>query len=663
MQSLKERSSKAINGLNWNLSAQEILQNTDKLTENFENELDEVITRSPKNFETIVKAIEELESRTTDNYADIYFPAYVSDSKEIRDAATDARQKLDKFFIKMGMRVDVYEAVKEAAKANDELTSIESRLLDRTLRDGKRNGLDLDKAKQDEVTEIKNNISERSIAFDKAIFDLKDTVQFTKNQLEGIPESVMSGWKPDDDGFYNLGMSYPEVLPILDFAKNPDTRHRMMYTYSNRAADVNPPRLEETISLRDRAAKILGYNNHAEFILEIRLAKNPENVLEFLNDLQAKLKVLAESELKELEALKKELEPEEDGTVFDQDWAYFKRISEERKHNLDQDLVKQYFPTLYVVHEMLEFYQEVFGLKFEETNKVDKWHSDVQVFEVSDTKTQEYIGRFFLDLYPRDGKYNHAAAFTLIKPRLLPSGEFQASASVMVCNFNKPTESTPALLTHREVQTLFHEFGHIIHQVISKAIYGRFAGTAVSRDFVEACSQILENWLYEEEVLNRITKHYKTGEKLPRAIIDSLIETRKSYSGITNLRQVFFSKFDMKGHMSPEFKLKENWQNMRKEIALIPAVPDTNGAAAFSHMNSGYDSSYYGYLWSKVYAQDMYTVFQDKGVTSPEAGMAYRKLILERGGEVDEEDMVREYLGREMNNEAFLKTLGLAEIE
>ena len=662
MQSLKVRSLKAINGLNWKLSAQEILQNTDKLTEKYEKELDQIIARTPKNFETIITAIEELESRTTDNYADLYFPAYVSDSKEIRDAATIAREKLDKFFIKMGMRQDVYEVVKKAAEANDNLTPVEMRLLERTLRDGKRNGLDLDKTKQDEVTEIKNNISERSIAFDKAILDLTDTVQFTKDQLKGIPESVMSGWKTDENGFYNLGMSYPEVLPILDFATDPETRRRMMFTYSNRAADVNPQRLEDTISLRDRAAKILGYNNHAEFILEIRLAKKPENVLEFLNDLQAKLKVLAGPELEELEALKKELEPDQESTVFDQDWAYFKRISEERKYNLDQDLVKQYFPTLYVVEEMLQFYQDVFGLKFKETEDVEKWHSDVQVFEVSDTETEEYIGRFFLDLYPRDGKYNHAAAFTLIQPRLLPNGEFQASASAMVCNFNKATESSPALLTHRQVQTLFHEFGHIIHQVISTTIYGRFAGTSVARDFVEACSQILENWLYEEEVLNRITKHYKTGEKLPRDLINALIETRKSYSGITNLRQIFFSKFDLKGHMSSEFDLKENWHNMRKEIALVPAIPDTNGAAAFSHMNSGYDSSYYGYLWSKVYDQDMYTVFQDKGVTSLEAGMAYRKLILERGAEMDEEDMVREYLGREMNNEAFLKTLGLSDL-
>lgn len=662
MQSLKERSLKAINGLNWKLSAQEILQNTDKLTENYEKELDQIIVRTPKNFETIITAIEELESRTTDNYADLYFPAYVSDSKEIRDAATSAREKLDKFFIKMGMRQDVYEVVKKAAEANDNLTPVEMRLLERTLRDGKRNGLDLDKTKQDQVTEIKNNISERSIAFDKAIFDLTDTVQFTKDQLKGIPESVMSGWKTDENGFYNLGMSYPEVLPIIDFATDPETRRRMMFTYSNRAADVNPQRLEDTISLRDRAAKILGYNNHAEFTLEIRLAKKPENVLEFLNDLQAKLKVLAGPELEELEALKKELEPDQESTVFDQDWAYFKRISEERKYNLDQDLVKQYFPTLYVVEEMLQFYQDVFGLKFKETEDVEKWHSDVQVFEVSDTETEEYIGRFFLDLYPRDGKYNHAAAFTLIQPRLLPNREFQASASAMVCNFNKATESSPALLTHRQVQTLFHEFGHIIHQVISTAIYGRFAGTSVARDFVEACSQIFENWLYEEEVLNRITKHYKTGEKLPKDLINALIETRKSYSGITNLRQIFFSKFDLKGHMSPEFDLKENWHNMRKEIALVPAIPNTNGAAAFSHMNSGYDSSYYGYLWSKVYAQDMYTVFQDKGVTSLEAGMAYRKLILERGAEMDEEDMVREYLGREMNNEAFLKTLGLSDL-
>jgi thimet oligopeptidase len=281
----------------------------------------------------------------------------------------------------------------------------------------------------------------------------------------------------------------------------------------------------------------------------------------------------------------------------------------------------------------------------------------VKLFEVYDVKTGEFIGHFYTDLFPRDGKFGHAAAFPLRGSGVF-GGKRQPPISAIVANFTKPTETTPSLLTHDEVETLFHEFGHILHQTLTRAETYRFAGAETEQDFVEAPSQNLEHWIWEPEVLDRFAAHYETGEKIPREMLDGMIAAKHLNSGIETLRQIFYASLDM---AYSDRGAKKNTTEILDELHSLCGFPNIEGThfqAGFGHL-FGYDAAYYGYLWSKVYGDDMYTAFAEGGILNPEIGMRYRREIYEKGGTVDGIDLVRSFLGREPNADAFLADLGL----
>jgi Zn-dependent oligopeptidase len=300
----------------------------------------------------------------------------------------------------------------------------------------------------------------------------------------------------------------------------------------------------------------------------------------------------------------------------------------------------------------------MFGLRYVEIANPDAWHADVKLYEVYDSASNEFIGHFYMDLFPRDGKYGHAAAFPLRGSGLGPDGKRRPPVSAIVANFTKPTADAPSLLTHDEVETLFHEFGHILHQTLTRAELDRFAGSATEQDFVEAPSQNLEHWIWEPTVLDRFAAHYETGEKFPREMLEGLIAAKNLNSGIRWLRQVFYASLDMTYHAPGEHKDTTKILAELHTICGFPTMEGTHFQAGFGHL-FGYDAAYYGYLWSKVYGDDMFTAFKDAGILNPEVGMRYRKEIYERGGALDGMDLVRNFLGREPNNKAFLEDLGL----
>ncbi|HVE14221.1 MAG TPA: M3 family metallopeptidase, partial [Elusimicrobiota bacterium] len=270
------------------------------------------------------------------------------------------------------------------------------------------------------------------------------------------------------------------------------------------------------------------------------------------------------------------------------------------------------------------------------------------------------LAHFYMDLYPREGKYKHAAAFPLVSGRLLAGGAYQQPAAAIVANFNKPTAEAPSLLTHQEVETFFHEFGHIMHMTLTKAKYARFSGSGTAQDFVEAPSQMLENWVWRPEIVKRLSGHYKSPAKtLPRDVLDRMIEAKNLDSGLKYLRQAFFATYDMALHLGTDADPDALYARLMEEISLIPMTPGTRPAASFGHLMDGYDAGYYGYLWSKVYAQDMFSRFEAEGVMSPKLGALYRKEILEPGGGRDEAVSLRAFLGREPSETPFLKSIGL----
>ncbi|NNE44522.1 MAG: Zn-dependent oligopeptidase, partial [Gemmatimonadetes bacterium] len=414
--------------------------------------------------------------------------------------------------------------------------------------------------------------------------------------------------------------------------------------------------LEEAIAVRHRIAELLGYESWAHYRLEPRMAKDPDTVLDFLSDLRGRIQDKLEADIAAMEATY--AKDDADGVNY-WDWRYYNGLQLKNEYQVDQTKVSEYFPLEAVLDGMFGITQEVFGLRYVEVEDPAVWNEDVQLFEIHDAATGEFIAHFYTDLFPRDGKFSHAAAFPLRSGVTLPDGTRQTPVSAIVANITKPTPTTPSLLTHEEVETMFHEFGHILHQTLTRAELYRFAGSATEQDFVEAPSQNLEHWTWEPEVLDRFAAHYETGEKMPREMLDGMIAAKNLNSGITWLRQAFYASLDMTYHGPGAEKNTTEILTELHPICGFPNLEGTHMQAGFGHL-FGYDAAYYGYLWSKVYGDDMYTAFEENGILNPEVGMRYRQEIYEKGGTLDGLDLIRNFLGRDPNNQAFLRDLGLS---
>jgi len=655
-----------INKLRFDLDAEAIKNQTDDLLADFKKVFDSVASlESDKHtFDNTVKPIAGFEPIFDVTCSNFTFPAHTSTDKVIRDASTNAQKSISAFAIEQSMREDVYKAVMEYTKKGDKLTPQDQRFLDRVVRNFKRNGLHLPEQQRNKIKDIKKQISDLCIQFQKNVNENTDSVQLTSKQLEGLPESVLKQLKveqKDGQTYHTVTMKYPDIVPALKYVKDVEARKLLEISFTSRCKVENTSILEQVVALRDELAKLLGYSNHSEFVLEIRMAKSPQNVKDFYSTLLPKLQALARKELEVMLNYKKEeLGAKSDNKINGWDYNYYDRMTVEKLYSVDDEKIKEYFPLEKVVKSTLEIYQELLGLRFKELSGVHVWHSEVQSFEVRDKVSDELIGYFYMDLFPRDGKYSHAAAFSLQKGCNLGDGSWQYPTSAMVCNFVKPQPDSPSLLKHSEVETFFHEFGHIMHGLCAKAKHSRFAGTSTERDFVECPSQMLENWCWDKDLLKRISSHYKTNEPLPSDLIDKMIASKNANSGLFNLRQMFYGMFDQTVHSQAKSEnIAEIYNKLRKEIALVEGTQGTNGSASFGHIVGGYGASYYGYLWSKVFSSDMFELFEKKGIMSPEMGKLYRDKILAPGGSKDGDEILRDFLGRDPVMDPFMRSIGL----
>ncbi|KAJ1718799.1 metalloendopeptidase [Coemansia biformis] len=450
----------------------------------------------------------------------------------------------------------------------------------------------------------------------------------------------------------------------MQLARREDTRRRLLVVAESRCPE-NIPLLQEAVKLRLEAARLLGYQTHAEFVLEDNMAKDPASVLRFENDLHERLGTLADKELGELEALKradKEAAGERYEGLFHWDFRYYANLAKERKHSIREDEVRQYFPMAEVVRGVLDIYQETLGLRFVRVDGPPVWHPDVEMYEVWEADGDEFVGHFYLDLYPRAGKYNHACVNPLRSGFQRPDGSREYPAAAMLANFPKPTPSAPALLAHDDVLTLLHEFGHVFHHLCTKTRWAHFALDGVQMDFVEAPSQLLENWGWEPAVLRRLAVHHKTGEPIPEDLVERLVAAKNEGSGLSNLRQIFFGLYDMAIHNTRDGDVDvcALYRTLREQITRFAGTSEsTCGAATFGHLLGGYDAQYYVYLWAKVFSADMYeSRFKRDGLADPQTGLDYRREILQPGGARDAMDSMVRFLGRKPNNRAFLHSIG-----
>lgn len=657
------------NRLRFDLGVNEITELGNQLMVNIKTALDNVvkIPSKERTFENTVRALAYIDGDYNSDWSCVYFPAHVSADKGIRDASTEMTKKLEAFNIEQELREDVYKAVLDYVQNNPEqvarLGPQEKRLLDKTIQGYERNGLALEEEKRNRIKEIKTRLSELSIEFNRNLGEDVTKLKFAKEELEGLPEDFFIG--KEEDGKYTVTLKYPDLFPILEQCKVEETRKKMDFANGAKCIKENTPLLEEALLLRQEESKLLKFESHANYILDIRMAKNPEAVFQFLKDLTEKLETPAKRDIEKLLAMKKAEKTERkepfDGKLNIWDWRYYDQLILQNEYQVDHEVIKDYFPLHVVTKGLLDVYQEILGLRFAELPKEERhvWHEDVQQFEVFDKDTNSFIGHFYLDLFPRDGKYGHAAEFDVQKGCDTSHGR-QYSAAAMVANFTKPTETKPSLLKFDEVETYFHEFGHVMHELCTVSKYHKFSGTNVERDFVEAPSQMLENWIYEPEVLAKLSGHYQDESKsLPEELREKLLRARYVNEALKNRRQLHFGTFDMQVHTAVgSVDTAKLWAKSFEEVGLTAVQPGTNGAAGFGHIMGGYSAGYYGYLWSKVYSSDMFTRFKKEGVLNAKIGREYRDYILAPGGTRDAMESIKQFLKRDPNPDAFLQEIG-----
>lgn len=620
------------------------------------------IPQEERTFENTIMGYE----RAFDNYGNALgmsgFLSYVSTDKQFRDAANDLQMQISQYMVDVATRRDVYKAIREYTDTNPRLDPVQAKLVKEMLIGFKNSGMDLNDADLEKFKALNKEKAEYLIKFDKNIQEYKDPLSVTQEQLRGLGEDYIQKLSKTDDGKYLVTLDYPDYVPFMQNADDEQARKELEFKFNRRGGQENVELLEKTLTLRREIARLLGYKNHAELRLEDRMAKNPKTVMAFLKDLQKKLKPLGKKEDKEMIAYKNSKTGKNSRTLYSWESGYWSNKFRKENLELDSEKIKEYFPSQVVIDGMLDLFGGVFGITFEPVD-IPVWHPDVKAFKIKDKASGELVAYFYMDLYPREGKYKHAACFGLVEGEEKQDGTYQIPFVAIVANLNKPSGDTPSLLKHSEVETLFHEFGHVLHNALTKAKYSAFSGTSVSWDFVEAPSQMLERWAWDPQVLKKISKHYKTGEALPDDLIKRMIAAKNFGAGGMYLRQDFFAQYDMTLHTADTTPdTTKLYFELTKKIRGLPLTKGTIPQASFGHIMGGYDAGYYGYLWSEVIAEDFFGEFKKNGIFNPETGLKFRREILEKGGTLDEEKMVENFLGRPADNKPFLKSIGLENL-
>jgi thimet oligopeptidase len=574
--------------------------------------------------------------------APIYLLSNVHPDKAARDAADPCLTKFTTLNTDIFQSEKLYARVQAAKPANAHQAKLRRDLLE-GFEDS---GASLPPAKRARAKAIFDELEELRQAYDRNIRDDQTHVVFKPGEMEGLPESYLKAQKHDANGDYVLGLDYPSYFPFMARAKSAAARERYYRAKLNEGGEANLKLLEKIFDLRKELAGLYGLPSFAAYSLRHKMAHDPAAVGKFLGEVHDAVAPLEKKELAELTAEKaKDLGTALEATKLERwDLSYYQDKVKRERFSVDQEALRKYFPTDKAIAYTMLVAERLYGVKFREA-KVPVWHPDVRYFDVLDAKTGKFLSGFYLDLYPREGKYNHAAAFPIRGASRLAH---RTPLAALVTNFNRQG------LDQGELETMMHEFGHVMHNVLSVADYNPDAGTAVKIDFVEAPSQMFEEWARREQPLELFKQVCPDCPHLTREQIGQLDAARKYGQGIRYARQWLYASFDMALSLDPRPPLAV-WKQLEGATPL-GYVQGTMFPASFSHIASNYAAGYYGYMWSEVLALDMLSPFR-KDMLDPKVGLAYREKVLSQGGQREEADMVRDFLGREPSSEAFFEEI------
>lgn len=632
-----------------------------------QKELDAIlaIPNEKRTFKNTAQAIDELESLSNlmIKYNTIELVGYVYPDDAMREAAREAAQTVREFFIDMGANKKLYEAFKAYAQGNalkEDLSQEQQYYLDESMKSFKRAGLHLPDDQLQAVTALKKELAHIEQQFDKNIDEDKSKITVTAEGLKGLDDGFITMLPQSDTGEYILGVDYPTYFRVMEHCAVEDTRHRLYEAFMNRAYPANKILLQKIIALRDQIAKKLGYESYAHLDIDSQMAQSPARAESFLHDLIERARG---KEKQEIEVLMQDL-PEsvclsKEGKLKAWDLAYIGSQYKKKHFDLDERKISEYFPMQHTINQLLDIYRVFLSVDFEEVPAKGLWHDEVKVVKVYNKDRSQLLGYLFLDLHPRANKYSHAAHANIVPGVQLSDGTRIPTVSLLMCNFPKAMQDKPALLMRSDVKTFFHEFGHALHALLGATQMGSFSGTSVKRDFVELPSQMLEEWLSDKEILKKVSCHYQTGESLPDQIIDTIIELAQFGTGSFVTRQCLLSRISLSCFKEGECKDPDDIESAFY-VEMQPHIEhgaNRHMTASFGHL-TGYSAKYYGYMWSKVFALDMFDTIKKHGLLNPEIGQRYVAEVISRGGSCDPNELLINFLGREPKVEAFMERMG-----
>ena len=654
------------------IKIEEYLPAFQKNIEKARNEIDAIIHSTEKaTFENTIEAL-DFAGEQLDRLSSVFFNLNSAEtSDEMQKIAQEVTPLITEFGNDIALNEDLFKRVKAVYEnaSNLNLTTEQATLLDKKYKGFARNGALLSEDKKTRLREIDTELAKLQLTFGENTLAETNNFQLhitNEADLKGLPDGAkeaaadlaqsknLEGWI--------FTLDFPSYVPFVTYIENRELRKNMAISYGKKAFQNNEFNNEEItkkiVALRHERANLLGYETHAHFVLEERMAQNPTKVLSFLNDILEKAKPAAKREFEQLSDFAKELDGIENLEKWD--GAYYSEKLKQKLFNLDDEVLKPYFKLENVLNGAFTVAEKLFGITFNEVFDIDKYHPDVQTFEVLD-ENKNLVAIFYTDFFPRKGKRN-GAWMTSFKPQYIKGENNERPHVSNVCNFTPPTATKPSLLTFNEVTTLFHEFGHGLHGMLANTTYPSLSGTSVFWDFVELPSQVMENWCYEPEALALFAKHYETGEIIPQEYVEKIKESASFLEGMATLRQLSFGLLDMEYHGKNQTieNVKAFEKQAMGDTSLYPDVAENCMSVSFSHIfQGGYSSGYYSYKWAEVLDADAFAYFQENGIFNKEVATKFKDNVLSKGGTEHPMKLYTNFRGQEPKPDALLKRAGL----